>query len=88
MRIKVKYMLWLREKIGIEQEEFKLDRETTLENLVRMIILKHREAEKYLSNIFSDNNPFIILVNGRPGRKNYILKDNDLVTILPPVSGG
>ncbi|ADI31517.1 MoaD/ThiS family protein [Staphylothermus hellenicus] len=88
MNIKVKYMLWLREKIGLEQEEFKLDRETSLEDLVRIIILKHREAEKYLSNIFSDDNPFIILVNGIPRKKNYILKDNDLVTILPPVSGG
>jgi molybdopterin synthase sulfur carrier subunit len=30
----------------------------------------------------------VILVNGRPGEQDSILKDGDLVVIFPPVAGG
>lgn len=88
MRVKVRYMLWLREKTGVEQEDYILDDGATLKDLINAILNKHEELSNQLEGIFSDDNPFIILVNGKTGRKNYVLRDNDIVTILPPISGG
>ncbi len=86
--VKVKYLMWLRDKIGVSEEEYSSKESLTLEKLVAKIIEKHPELKKNLAKIFEKENPIIILVNGKREKPDYLLKENDEVTIIPPVSGG
>jgi molybdopterin converting factor small subunit len=89
VRIRIRYLLWLSEKIGVREEVIDIDREkVVLEEIINYTIMKHPVLKKYLSGIFKSDNPFILLVNGKPGGKNNIVKNGDTIIILPPVSGG
>ncbi len=87
IRVVVEYKLWLRDKIGVGREEYFIDK-PLLTTLFKRIIERHPSIKKYLDNIFSLENPLIILVDGVPVNKDKILKNNCVVKIIPPVSGG
>ncbi len=89
MRVRIKYLLWLGEKVGVREEIISIDKEeTTVEEIINHIVVKYPILKKYLSKIFEPDNPFIVLVNGKPCGENSIVRDGDTITILPPVSGG
>ncbi len=88
LKVKVKYLLWLRDKAGIESEEYILDNRISLSKLTEIIIKNHPQLSKYLNNVFEDNNPIIVLVNGVKRPSNYVLRDGDEIVFMPPVSGG
>ena len=89
MRVIVKYLLWMRDKAGTSREEYVFDQEEiTIEQLLREIILRHKNLEKHLANPFTSENPIIITINGKPAKPGTRIRDNDQVTIMPPVSGG
>lgn len=90
LRIRVKYLMWLRDKTSVDSEEYIVDKELTIRELIHVIRNKHSSLEKLLDNIFSRENPVIILVNGRSISNNpdYVLSNNDEVILMPPVSGG
>ncbi len=88
MKINIKYLLWLSEKAGIGEEELEVPDNYTLKDLVNKIAELHSGLREILRNIFSKDNPFIILVNGKRVDENARLRENDKVTLLPPVSGG
>jgi sulfur-carrier protein len=53
----------------------------TIEQLKEKLVLQNEEAEELLNNCrFAVNDQFI--------DNNYILQPNDIVSILPPSSGG
>lgn len=87
-RVRVKYLMWLRDKTGVDSEEYVLDKDATLENLITEISKKHPSLKPLLSDIFSGENPIIVLVNGVKGEPDRELSDNDEVALMPPVSGG
>ena len=81
-------MLWLRDKAGVEFEEYVFEKPVLLKDLIEEIKRKHSGLSKLLDNVHSSENPIIILVNGVKQDMNYILRDGDEVVFLPPVSGG
>ena len=87
-QIIVKYLLWLRDKASTDKDVFIFQSEVTLKELVDKIIEKRPTLKKFLENVFDKNNNIIILINGKPGKKDQILRTNDIVSIIPPVSGG
>jgi molybdopterin converting factor small subunit len=86
-RIIVEYKLWLRDKVGVDREEYILDK-PYLSKLIELIISKHPELRKYLENAFSVDNPLIVIVDGYPVNHDKKLGDGSVVKFLPPVSGG
>lgn len=86
-RVSVEYKLWLRDKTGIDREEYLLDK-PYLSRLIELIILKHPELKGYLEDIFSTDNPLIVIVDGYPVNRDRELRDGSVVKFLPPVSGG
>ncbi len=84
----VKYLLWLRDKASTDKDVFILQSEITLKELINKIIEKRPPLRKFLANVFDKNNDIIILINGKPAKQDQILRDNDIVSIIPPVSGG
>ncbi len=88
VRIRVKYLLWLRDKTGISEEVIVLPGSPSLEELIRTIMDKHPELRDLLKNLLGPDNPIIITVNGKTINRNIVLKDGDTVKLIPPVSGG
>ncbi len=87
-RIRVKYLLWLRDKTGISEEVIVLPGSPSLEELIRTIMDKHPELRDLLKNLLGPDNPIIITINGKTINRNIVLKDGDTVKLIPPVSGG
>ncbi len=87
-RIKVKYLLWLRDKTGISEEVIILPDSPSLEELIGAIMDKHPKLRDLLKNLLGPDNPIIITVNGKTVNRNIVLKDGDIVKLIPPVSGG
>ncbi len=87
-QIIVKYLLWLRDKASTDKDVFVFQSEITLKELLDKITEKRPTLRKFLANVFDKNNNIIVLVNGKPGRQDQILRNNDIVSIIPPVSGG
>lgn len=88
MKIRVKYLLWLRDKAGIDSEEYLFNEEKTLDDLIRDIMKRHPQLLKYMDKIFGKENPIIVLVNGVKRSGDYVLRDGDEIVFIPPVSGG
>ncbi len=88
VRIRVKYLLWLRDKTGISEEVIVLPGSPSLEELIRTIMDKHPELRDLLKNLLGPDNPIIITINGKTINRNIVLKDGDTVKLIPPVSGG
>ena len=78
----------MRDKASTDKDVFIFQSEVTLKELVDKIIEKRPTLRKFLENVFDKNNNIIILINGKPGKQDQILHNNDIVSIIPPVSGG
>lgn len=81
MEIKVLYFSSVKYKIKKSNEQFEIDENTTIEELLKVLKDKYPEIKDILENT-------MIAVNEEYKDKKYILKNNDVVAIIPPVSGG
>ncbi len=73
MMVKVKYIGYLAELVGIREEEIKVEKPVRVREILR---------------IKSDLEELIILVNGLPGSLNSLVDRDDVVSVLPVISGG
>lgn len=95
MRVKVKYFAVLRELLGVGEEEYEVEGGTRLLDLLQLYI---PERHKHVAGILKDQlhrilgddgSPgYIVIVNGKRVDPNEVLRDGDVVAILPPVGGG
>jgi len=88
IRVRVKYMMWLRDKVGLDAEEYSLENQHRLAELLEIVRRRHASIARLLENVESAENPIIVLVNGVKQSMDYVLRDGDEVVFLPPVSGG
>ncbi len=75
LKIKVKYFAGFRTITGKKEEKIEIPQKTTISRLLEK--LKIPGGEKKL-----------ILINGNRQPDNYHLKENDEVSIFPPIGGG
>lgn len=90
MRVKVKYMLWLSLKTRREEEVLDIEPGSTILDLLLKIQEKTQSIAKYIDEILSGRSEIIILHNSAQpihGLKT-MLRDGDIITLIPPVSGG
>ena len=81
MRVRVKYFALHRDLVGKTDEEFQLDEDTTVEELLSQLMsLYPRLADAGVSMLIS--------LNGESVDKSARLKNGDAIAIFPPVSGG
>jgi len=73
LMVKVKYIGYLAELVGIREEEIKVEKPVRVREILR---------------IKSDLEELIILVNGLPGSLNSLVDRDDVVSVLPVISGG
>lgn len=94
VKVKVKYFALLREIVGVGEEEYELDEETKLiDLLLNHIPRKHKDASEVFKDyvgrfLRGESTSYIVIVNGDRANPNQELKDGDVVAVLPPVGGG
>lgn len=81
MKVRVKYFALYRDLLGKADEEFQLDKNATIEDLLNRLMSLHphlKDARAYM----------LISLNGEFVDKGARLKDGDVIAFFPPVSGG
>ncbi len=72
---KIKYIGYLAELAGRGEEEVKVDGRIKVKDLLEQRIKKGLED-------------LVILVNGLPGSLDTLVDDDDIISVLPVISGG
>ncbi len=81
-KVIVRYFSMYKDLVGVDEEEYQ-DIEK-LNDLLQEVFNKHPELKKYV-----DEYGLIVLVNDEiAGSNDIALKDGDVVSLLPPASGG
>ena len=80
MKITVLLFGILKDILGTSSFELNIDAKITIGNLKESLLKEH--------NKLNDFSNFSVAVNEEYVETNYILKDNDVVALIPPVSGG
>jgi molybdopterin synthase sulfur carrier subunit len=81
VKVKVLYFSSVKDKLKKQLEELEIKENATVEELINVLQKKYPEAKDNFLNA-------MIAVNEEYKDKNYTLKNNDVVAIIPPVSGG
>lgn len=81
MKIKVLYFSSLKDKLRKSSEEIRLKDGFTVSNFINYLKGMYPETSENLDNI-------MVAVNEEYKDKSYVLKDGDIVALIPPVSGG
>tara|TARA_B100000508_G_C11406054_1_gene250813 strand:- start:328 stop:570 length:243 start_codon:yes stop_codon:yes gene_type:complete len=80
MKIQLLFFGITTDLVGLNSASFNFEENTTVKNLKEELTLKYPN----LKNIHE----FAIAVNETYAEDNLILKESDVVAIIPPVSGG
>jgi len=85
VRIKIRYFAYLADLVERKEEEMYLEGEWTIRKILGKIV----EEKPILRRIELDSEgPIIILLNGKPANMNLKVSDGDIITLIPPASGG
>ncbi|MBX0312639.1 MAG: molybdopterin converting factor subunit 1 [Sulfurihydrogenibium sp.] len=80
MKVKVLYFSQVKDKVGKNEEEIEFEGKT-LKDLVDVLVNKYPNIEDILKrSMFAVNESYETM--------EYNLQDNDIIAIIPPVSGG
>jgi molybdopterin synthase sulfur carrier subunit len=80
MKVKVLYFSQVKDKVGKNEEEVEFEGKT-LKDLVDVLVNKYPDIEGILKrSMFAVNESYETM--------DYNLQDNDIIAIIPPVSGG
>ncbi len=91
MKVKVKFLLWLKDKIGREYVELELnDKQARVIDILRVVAEEYPLIRKYLPKPIGDNERISVLLNGLSLGSNYSTRvsDGDEIVLAPLVSGG
>ena len=84
MKITIKYFSWIRVKLKKGSEEFDFEKNTSFKTASNILIKKH----PYFKGIFDDSSIKFFLNLSEIEDHEIILKDGDVIALLPPVTGG
>jgi len=80
MKVKVLYFSQVKDKVGKNEEEIEFEGKT-LKDLVDVLVNKYPDIKDILKrSMFAVNESYETM--------DYNLQDNDMIAIVPPVSGG
>jgi molybdopterin synthase sulfur carrier subunit len=80
MKVRVLYFSQVKDKVGKNEEELEFEGKT-LKDLVDVLVNKYPNIEDILKrSMFAVNESYETM--------DYNLQDNDIIAIIPPVSGG
>lgn len=90
MKVYVKYLLWLAQKAGTSEEVVEIPENITIANLLEKLAKTRQGVSKVLEEVLQGRSEIIVLHNSKTPSQGLstILKDGDVVALMPPVSGG
>jgi len=80
MNIRILFFGIIRDIIGKNSLEFKMDDNTTIHNLKDQLLREYQKLDRF--------NNFSVAVNEEYVDDSYVIKSNDIIALIPPVSGG
>jgi len=81
MKVKVLYFSSIKDRLKKNSEEFDIPENTYIKEFIDILKEKHPEISNLLENT-------MIAVNEEYVHEDYLLKEGDVIAIIPPVSGG
>ena len=81
MAVTIRLFAILREAVGKDGFDIRIDEPVPVERLFEQIVAEHPELERYKSMI-------TFAVNGDYATGQDLVKDGDEVALIPPISGG
>ncbi len=90
MKIRVKFLLWLKDRIGREYVEIELNSQARVLDVLEVVAEKYPVVKKYLPKPIGESDRISVLLNGVSLGSNYSVKvsDRDEIVLAPLVSGG
>lgn len=89
MKVTIRFLLWLKEKSGIDELILEIKEGATIMDVFNEIKRRINGLGKYLDTAFNENSHISVIVNGRSvDNGSYIIKDGDIIELAPFVSGG
>ncbi len=86
MRVRVRFLSYLRDMIGVNASVLEVNRQCTLGELVELMMDKWPILRKI---DLRGEGPIIVLLNNRTASPNTpVNDDDDEVTVIPPATGG
>jgi|TARA_B100000959_G_scaffold282350_1_gene348534 molybdopterin converting factor subunit 1 len=83
VKVKVLYFASVKDRLGKDEEELELEDGVTLQSLLNRLKSENNALAKFL-----EAHSFLFAVNEEIANPDTILKPNDEIAILPPLSGG
>lgn len=83
--MKIEYFAWLKDKVGIEQEEVTIPPEVT--DVGSLVNWLSRRGPQY-ADAFEFAEVVKVLVNRENAHDDHPVKQDDEVIFIPPISGG
>ena len=83
MKVKVLFFASIKDRLGKDEEELELKDSTTLQSFLNRLKSENNTLAKFL-----EAHSFLFAVNEEIASLDAILKPNDEIAILPPLSGG
>ena len=90
MNVKVRYFTTMRELAGTKEDDLELVDGSGLQDVLEKISsLYGQEALEYLYVNGQELDPSIkFLINGSTAQKGDVVKEGDVIAIIPPIGGG
>ena len=82
--MKIKYFAWIKDITNKNHEKISDSKITDIKSLKKYLSIKYPKLKKHLSN----KEMIQIAINSEYIRKNQLIKNDDVIAIFPPVSGG
>lgn len=86
--MKIKFFGILRDFAKTESVVIELGRPVKVEELLSFLLDRIEWFSEFLKKVEEANISLIVLVNDRVAGGEYLLKEDDEVTLLPPAAGG
>ncbi len=86
--MKVRFFGILRDFAGVESVDILLGGPVKVKELLNLLSSKLSWFNEFLKNVEKANISIIILVNDSLVNEEYLLNEEDEVTLLPPAAGG
>ncbi len=78
--MRVKYFATLRDLSGVDEEDLTVNEETSIEHIFEELKVRHPDIRNQKSVLFALNEKF--------ADSRSIVRNNDVLALFPPVSGG
>jgi len=88
MRVRVRLVSLLREAVGSRELELELEDGATLGDLLEALYGRFPRLREIVEGLEKRGLNVLFMVNGSTAALGERLRDGDVVTILPPASGG